>query len=234
MLSNAESRPRLAKLRTVYLLVRSVAGPPWPGYGRPFNGQEIRQQTIVGLLESYRPDSCIETGTLFGFTTQYLAELGVPVFSIEVDPTASLVARLRLRGHRNVKVIHGDSRRHLQALAENSAFRRPFIYLDAHWGGKVPLAAELKTILASWPDALIVIDDCRVPAFGDYGYYVYDGEAISLENLDLGDDVLAAYPAVPAERETGGKQGTLYLGYGPDAKQAIDTLIGLGSLEQAR
>jgi hypothetical protein len=214
-------------------LLLSRRSPWWPGFGEPFNGQAERTEIIGELVEGFEPAECIETGTFYGFTAARLAEFGVPVYTIERDPGLRAVSRLRLlRRKGSVRVLGGDSASVLPKLAADPGIRKPFLYLDAHWGDGLPLIIEVETALSAWLDCVIVVDDFLVPHDPEYGYDTYGGQALSLDILSLPRDVLAAYPSLPAERETGARRGTLYLGQGLGAG-VVGALIDSGRLVRA-
>jgi predicted O-methyltransferase YrrM len=214
-------------------LLRSRRTQSWPGFGEAFNGQAERTEIIHQLIAGLKPAVCIETGTFFGFTSAHLAELGVPVYTIERDPGLCNVSRIRLLRKRNVRVLHGDSASVLPNLAADPAVRKPFVYLDAHWGERLPLVSEVETVLSAWPDCVIVVDDFLVPHDSAYGYDTYDGQALSLEILSLAPGAIAAYPSLPAAQETGARRGTLYVGQGQGAS-GLESLIGAGRLVRAQ
>jgi hypothetical protein len=220
-----------ATLKAGYRLARSRSQPGWPGFGQPFNGQAGRQETIRQLIAGFEPESYIETGTFFGFTTRRLAETGAPVFSVELDPGIHNVARMRLARHSNVTLLLGDSAKVLGDLTRDPSIRKPFVYLDAHWGDHLPLPEEVSVTFAAWDDALIAIDDFLVPDEPDYGYDVYNGQPLSLDLLDLPEGAMAAYPALPAKYETGARRGTLYLARGTSSTTVVKELIGVGTLK---
>lgn len=215
------------------LLLRSRRQAPWKGYGEPFNGQAERTAIISELVRALDPDASIETGTYFGFTAAWMADHIPRVYTIERDPGFYNMARMRLRAKRNVTAILGDSAVVVPELAETSKIVRPFIYLDAHWGGGLPLATEVDTSLRTWPDCLIVVDDFFVPHDSGYGYDIYDGRALSLEMLSVGDGVVLGFPSLPATRETGARRGTLFLGSGRGA-DLVSGLIDSGRLRTAQ
>jgi predicted O-methyltransferase YrrM len=215
------------------LLLRSRRRAPWKGYGEPFNGQAERTAIISELVRALDPDTSIETGTYFGFTAAWMADVVPRVYTIERDPGYYNVARMRLRAKRNVTAILGDSAVVVPELAATAKIVRPFIYLDAHWGGGLPLATEVDTSLGTWPDCLIVVDDFLVPHDSGYGYDIYDGRALSLEMLSLSDGVAAGFPSLPATQETGARRGTLFLGSGRGA-DLVSGLIDSGRLKSVK
>lgn len=191
-----------------------------PSLGRyargPMNGQRERQLITRQLFESIPFDGVLETGTFRGTTTEYLALLStLPVATVEAVPRYYHHARLRLQYLSEVTVELGDSRAFLQRRAESPQRpERPFFYLDAHWYDDLPLADELRIIAASWQDAVVMIDDFRVPDDKGYGYDDY-GQGRSLEESYLPMDVLGGwtilYPAAHSSVETGARQGSVVL-----------------------
>lgn len=213
--------------RELRVMSRAVVGreAPWPGFGEPFNGQDVRLRTVRGLIDAFDPDAFVETGTFLGFTTRFFAGNRVPVYTVEVDPKFYFASRLRLAFNPEIHVIKANSRDALRDLAQTGTFARPFAYLDAHWWDDLPLQDEVRTIFGRWSDALIVIDDIRIPGDDGYGYDEHHGAPLSLELLDLPSGSVAAHPAVPSERETGARRGTLYLAQGPNGIAAVDALV---------
>jgi hypothetical protein len=207
--------------------------PPWPGFPQPYAGQWARRAAIAELVASFEPDAIVETGTFLGLSTKHLACYGVPVYSIEIEPRYYHLAKLNLRRRTNVNLLCGRSVDALGLLGSDGGIQRPLAYLDAHWLKELPLKEEVDRLLSQWDEVVVVIDDCRVPDDDGYGYDVYDGVAISLPLLDIGRDVGAAYPAVPAREEGGARRGTLYLAHGADARASLTRAVRNGHLRLA-
>jgi hypothetical protein len=131
-----------------------------------------------------------------------------------------------------VTLLCGDSVAGLEWLRAQGAVRRPLAYLDAHWWEPLPLPREVGCLLGAWDDALVVIDDCRVPDDPGYGYDAYGGVPIAAEALPL-DGARVAYPAVPAVHEGGARRGTLYLARGPESEAAMELAMARGALRPA-
>jgi hypothetical protein len=195
---------------------------PWPGFGEPFNGQEVRTRAVDHLLTRFAPEAVIETGTFLGFTTRWLAGSGLDTYTVEVSPRFRSAAKFALRDLDNVTMIWGDSAAAIRHLAKGGRISKPFAYLDAHWEKDLPLNDEIECLLSTWQDALIVIDDFHVPGEPGYGYDIYDGVPLSLEPLSLPESATVAYPATPAQEETGSRRGAVYIGQGDAARQALD------------
>ena len=95
-------------------------GAAWDG---PFNGQTARQALFHDIIIHSRPRAIVETGTYLGTTTDFLADTGLPVYSIEADPRNYGFARARLWLRRNVTLLQGDSRETLHKLINGPLLR---------------------------------------------------------------------------------------------------------------
>ena len=119
------------------------------GWGGAFNGQRRRQELFAALVEKIRPGVIVETGTYLGTTTEFMAEAGVPIYSVESNPRYYGFARARLWRKRHVTIRHDDSRKALRAFFA-APLRSPggsvLAYLDVHWNEELPLADELEII----------------------------------------------------------------------------------------
>jgi hypothetical protein len=188
-------------------------------WGGAFNGQPFRQALFRALIQQLEPAAIVETGTYLGTTTEFMAETGLPLFTIEAHPRRYGFARARLWRRRNVTLLHDDSRAALRTLFEGPlrAFgnRCLFFYLDAHWNEDLPLAEELDIVFVRCPAAVVMVDDFRVPDDADYGYDDYgSGKAlsdgyISATVAKLG--LVAHYPAIPGSVESGHRRGCVVL-----------------------
>ena len=198
----------------------------WP----PLNDQAIRVATVTHLIEAYRPDAVVETGTFRGASTGFFTRFGTPVVSVEISVRHHTVALARLWRRRRVTLVVGESTALLERLALSRSLLRPFFYLDAHWGDPLPLRRELEIIWSSWEDAVVAIDDFRVPHDPAYGYDVYGHQPIELDYCAPPSDVAVCFPALPAAAETGHRRGTAYMGKGKEGAKAIQSGIEAGLL----
>lgn len=194
----------------------------WPGMNEPFNGQSLRLKTVRSLVADFDPDGFVETGTFIGSTTRFFSGNSVPVFTCETKRAFWLLARMRMGWRTDVSVLRCDSRVMLESVARQRAVSRPLVYLDAHWWGDLPLAAELDLIFGAWEEVIVLIDDFRVPGDEGYAYDVYDGHALAIEAITLPPAAAAAVPAQPSESETGARRGTLYVAQGANARRVLD------------
>jgi predicted O-methyltransferase YrrM len=223
--------PRLA--RTLIRRARWAISPPWEGFGEPFNGQLERRRVVDQLCRTYSPDACIETGTFLGHTTRHLASYGRPVYTFEVNPAFFHLARLTLYTLPNATLICADSVQGLSYVAEHAEIARAFVYLDAHWEERLPLVDEVNLIFDRLNDVVVLIDDFFIPHQPGYAYDVYKGVALSMELIGPPHGAVAAYPTVPASKETGARRGAVWLGKGEAAKHAMNGLEAEGMLAWA-
>ena len=84
-----------------------------------FNSQNYRCDIVKSLLDEFKFDAIIETGTLLGDTTGWLLENSkLPVYSCEISPAYFFTAQKRLSKFYNVHLALGDSRNFLSNLSK--------------------------------------------------------------------------------------------------------------------
>ncbi len=211
--------------------------PPFPFFGG-LNGQSFRAKTVLNLLQRLPVDGFVETGTFHGFTSALIAaQTNLPVYTVENKRRYFLAAQpWRLRFPRRLHIVHGDSRSFLASPALDG-LHLPLVYLDAHWF-ELPLVGELKAITDRFADAVIVIDDFKVPDDDGYGYDVYGDLSLDMDLIRpaLPERTRAFFPSTPAEQETGvsywngqimKKRGWVVLGWTPAVINALDAEPGL-------
>jgi predicted O-methyltransferase YrrM len=201
-------------------------------FGLPMNGQIGRIEMFREIVKSLPLQAIVETGTFRGATTKFLAEFGIPVYTVEAEPRYHAFAELKLRSLRNrVHLTLGDSRSFLRQLASDAAFPKDSVlfYLDAHWNADLPLAKEIDTVFTSWRRSIIVVDDFAVPgdsySYDDYG----PGAVLNAEYLDgIGrTDMIRFYPSLPAYQETGMRRGCIVLCNDPETRDRLSELRSL-------
>lgn len=185
-------------------------------WGGPLNGQTGRKAIFTQILEVCSFDAVLETGTYRGITTAWLAEhFSGPIASCELEKIYLRQAQSRLAKFTNVALHLMDSRDFLsQSLSNSSVESKFFIYLDAHWKDDLPLARELEIIDQSGVQAVIAIDDFRVPGDSGYGFDDYgSGKALTIELLaSLKDKGYKLYfPRLASNLEDGSKRGVCIL-----------------------
>jgi hypothetical protein len=204
--------------------------PEWrETWGGPFNGQAFRQRLFVELCGRVPFAAIVETGTHRGSTTAYFRRTTrVPVHSFEISPRHHGFARARLWLARNAHLYRGDSRAGIAALAESASLPSGpvFFYLDAHWGGELPLREELALVFAHWRQAVVMIDDFAVPDDPGYGFDDYGPEkTLTLAYLrrSAAPSMAVWFPACASSAETGARRGCVVLARDGDVVRRIDS-----------
>jgi hypothetical protein len=201
-------------------------------WGGPFNGQPARQALFSAIITNIQPQALVETGTYLGTTTEFMAMTGMPVFTIEADSRRFGYARAHLWRHRNVTLLHGDSRvglRQFFASSSRHMIRDVLLfYLDAHWNDDLPLAEELDIVFSHCPAAVVMIDDFQVPFDGGYEYDDYGpGKALVLGYIASAVSahrLHAFYPSTPSADESGARRGCVVLTKHPDLIATLSSL----------
>jgi hypothetical protein len=206
------------------------------GWGGPFNGQAFRTEQFDAIVRVLRPVCLVETGTYLGRTTEYLATVGVPVFTFESDAHHHAFSAARFRGRPEVTLRRCDSRTGIAALLADGRIGGDgcvFFYLDAHWHEDLPLADELALIVGGCHRPVIMIDDFQVPHDPGYGYDDYGpGQALTpayVAPLVSATGLRMLYPAAPAAEETGARRGSVVL----CTPEAADPLLSTGVFRAA-
>jgi hypothetical protein len=203
-----------------------------------FNGQFSKHRVFSALRNHIRFEVFIETGSYLGKTTEFLATLGQPVYSVERNPEFYQKAQALLQGSPLVHLNLEDSTEFLQTLLSNelSPSVMAFFYLDAHWYNPLPLRDELGIIAKQHPHAVVMIDDFKVEDDEGYGYDSYEfGQEVTLEFLqkELRDSNWHVFfPSLPAALDQNAidilpPRGTAILACEPDL---INTLKELKEL----
>jgi hypothetical protein len=182
-----------------------------------FNGQLGRKRIFEEMLRVVDVQAIVETGTMLGDTTGYLAETSkLKVYTCDVEPRFLRMARTRLEKRGEIVMELSDSRSFLRKLSRTELVNQVvFFYLDAHWFEDLPLREELEIISSSWREFVVMIDDFKVPYDKGYGFDEY-GRAMTLE-MDLVADIIKSYdlvtyfPTVSSSAETGMKRGFVIL-----------------------
>jgi predicted O-methyltransferase YrrM len=209
-------------------------------WGGPFNGQRFRIALFSELLKRISPAAIIETGTYLGTTTEFMAKAGLPVFTIEERLRNYGFARARLRWHRNVTLLHGDSRDVLRRLLRDRflelSSKAVFFYLDAHWNPDVPLIEELDIAFGQCPAAVVMVDDFQVPGDPGYGYDDYgSGKALTLDYIApavQAHGLAMFYPATRSSEETGARRGCIILARAANQCAELESITLLRRNEQ--
>lgn len=181
-------------------------------WGGPLNGQSGRQALVLDLLRLLDPAAVIETGAFRGITTAWLAEnYRGTVLSCEKEKVYYLQAKARLAELANADLYLEDSRLFLRKiLTELPTEKVLLFYLDAHWEVDLPIREELQIIFERCRNAVVLIDDFRVPDDPGYGWDFYGPEkSIDLTLLEgvIPSDSKVFFPSLPSSQETGAVRG---------------------------
>jgi hypothetical protein len=171
------------------------------------------------MVAELRPRAIVETGTHLGTTTEFMAQTGLPVYTIEADPRSYGFACTRFWRTPNITLLYGDSRAGLRKLLDGSlremSHRTLFFYLDAHWNADLPLAEELEIVFSRCPAAIVMIDDFEVPFDRGYAYDDYGpGRALTASYIA---PIVSRYqlqtfgPSTPSVAESGLRRGCVVL-----------------------
>ena len=184
-------------------------------WGGAMNGQRFRCLLVAELIQKLAPLAIVETGTYLGMTTEWLASFQLPTFSCEAMQDNYGFAAARLAATPNVHLVRRDSRSAIAAFLDGPLkqhLHEPMLfYLDAHWFDDLPLDDEVQMIFAECPQAIVLIDDFKVPGDSGYGYDDY-GPGKSLDAAYLSQaiaqfNLAIRYPSVASSKETGAKRG---------------------------
>lgn len=190
---------------------------PWGG---PMNGQTARLEAVRALVFEVQPKLIVETGTFRGTTTQWLAQLGFPVISVEVNRRYHEFSRRRLEHMRNVSVRLGNSVDFLKEMIVDTGAvpATTVFYIDSHWGKHLPLRSEMETIFRRFTEFVVIIDDFKVENDDGYAYDDYGpGQQLTIELLLSYDlpGMSVFFPSVAGKRETGARRGAVFVTASP-------------------
>ncbi|WP_049815195.1 hypothetical protein [Rhodothermus marinus] len=130
----------------------------------------VKLYTLRAYAKAFGLRVFIETGTYLGDTAEWMARMGMRVYTIELDETLFKDAQLRLQRYRNVTVMWGDSGEILPKLLSSEIREPALFWLDAHYSGGItargtiesPIESEISAILHhNVKGHVILIDDAR-------------------------------------------------------------------------
>jgi hypothetical protein len=182
----------------------------------PLNGSPFRQSVYSKIVKSGQLEAIAETGTFRGTTTEYFADSGLPIYSVEAMPRYFGFAQARLAKYKNVSLTLGDSRSFLKKLADDPNVPKTsvFFYLDAHWSHDLPLRDEVDVIFRTWKEPIVMVDDFQVKTDVGYGFDDYgSGNALTLDYLEpvKSLDFVSFFPAAKACDEAIPRRGWVVL-----------------------
>jgi hypothetical protein len=200
--------------------------------GGPMNGQTARLEIVRSLIVALRPGLLVEIGTFRGATTEWLAQFGPQVVSLEPAPRFHRFAELRLVAHKNVRLMAGKSIDALRQLAGEGAFaeRKVLFYLNSRELAHLLLREELEFIFENCPSSLVVVDDFEVEDDGGYAVGRFGPDkSLSVDYLTSCKvpTLSVFYPAVIGRRETGSRRGSVFLTASPEVARVLEATPGL-------
>jgi hypothetical protein len=182
---------------------------PW---GFAMNSMTSRLEATRQMIYALGIEQIIETGTYRGTTTEWFAQFGIPVETVEINERFFAFSKMRLAGFKNVQVLLTSS---VPYLRERKATSKPTLfYLDSHWENHLPLREELELIFTKYPKSVVLIDDFQVADDRGYGFdhYASDKE-LTIDYVRASNVPALSYffPSTPSGQETGAKRGWVVL-----------------------
>jgi hypothetical protein len=182
---------------------------PW---GFAMNGMTSRLEATRQMIFALGIEQIVETGTYRGTTTEWFAQFGIPIETVEISERFFAFSKARLAGFPHVKLSLNSSVPYLEARIPTAA--RTLFYLDSHWENYLPLREELRLIFRRYKNAVVLIDDFKVEDDSGYGFDAYSSEKdITLRYISSSDskNLRFFYPATPSAQETGARRGWIVI-----------------------
>jgi predicted O-methyltransferase YrrM len=147
-----------------------------------FEGDTFLKDEFQKLIDLFKIETIVETGTYRGSTTVQLAKMVKKVISIEVKKENYLIAKEKTKNIPEVNLFLGNSSELLPDILNHDDVKNKnlFFFLDAHWESYNPLIDELKVIAKAGLKPLIAIHDFKVPGT-DLGFDSYAGQDYDLD-----------------------------------------------------
>jgi len=147
----------------------------------PFEGDYCLKSDYLKIINQFNPTLLIETGTHLGNTTEFIATLNIPFMAVEKDGNFFNITNEKIKHHKHVNLIQGDSAETLEAQFEYLKDKKILAFLDAHWGGGFILERELE-LMAKLPiKPFLILHDFYNPEHPEYGYDSHDGHPYTYE-----------------------------------------------------
>lgn len=119
--------------------------------------ETFKRQFIKKIVNRYKFNQAIETGTYLGKTALLLSKNVTVVYSIELSPKLCLFLKKKFT-NKNIVIIEGDSSKELLKLIPRLNGATLF-YLDGHTSGGITAKGEKVTPLSNELSALSNFDD---------------------------------------------------------------------------
>jgi hypothetical protein len=129
-----------------------------------------KENVVKDYIKRFSIDTFIETGTYEGIMVNAIYPHVKQVYSIELDEKLHDFAWRNFKDNPNIRLYQGDSGVLLPGLLNTSVKEPCLFWLDAHYSAGItargdtetPILAELKAIMASPYNHIILIDDARL------------------------------------------------------------------------
>jgi hypothetical protein len=205
---------------------------PW---GFAMNGQTSRLEATRQIIHALDIEQIVETGTFRGTTTEWFAQFGIPVETVEAHPRYYSFAKARLRRYENVRIYFESSVSFLKNRIRRTKKNEiaGLFYLDAHWEHYLPLREELELIFGYYKNAVVLIDDFNVHDDPGYGFDNYGPDkTLNFEHLKecKMPPLFAFYPSTPSQEETGMKRGWTVITINADMALKLRSIVLLRSV----
>lgn len=178
-----------------------------------FEGDHFLAAKYTEIVNTFKPNLLIETGTHLGNTTKFLVQFKIPVLAIEKDQNFLNITKQNVGPCENLTLILGDSTTILEQNLDMLKTKKILAFLDAHWGGGMVLQRELKLIAQLPIKPFLIIHDFFNPLHPNYGFDVHDNIPYKFENYkELFEDIYKNNVKYSYnDQAAGAQQGVLFL-----------------------
>lgn len=150
-------------------------------------GDLVMRKLLKFLVGECNISFIIETGSYKGHTTTLFGEMfpHLKVYSCEIDPENYLDAKINTHKFKNIKIYNISSNLFLKEILNKKEIgSKPLFFLDAHWLDFWPLEDEMKIIGKMTKEAIIIIDDFKIPNETRYEYDDYKDKECSIDMIN--------------------------------------------------
>jgi predicted O-methyltransferase YrrM len=182
-----------------------------------FEGDDIIGEKLRSLIDRWKINWVIETGTFLGGTAKRLASMCEMVSTIEINDSFYLRAKNHLRDIENVTMFYGDSIAILPQMLSVTLDKNILFFLDDHWEKHLPLLAELEIInefKGKHGNIVIAIHDFKVPGRPDLGFDTYGNVTLDWPYIEAGIEKIYGKDGYLIEynnKARGAQRGIIYI-----------------------
>lgn len=128
----------------------------------------VKQEAIKYYRDKYNINTLVETGTYLGDMVWAQQDNFKKIYSIELSEALAENGKKRFAGKPHIEVIQGDSGQVMSTLI-NKLPEKTLFWLDGHYSSgntacgdkECPILEEVKAILSSGVEHILLIDDAR-------------------------------------------------------------------------